>query len=140
MNRCGVRPVARLALGLLAALAGVAHATVADELCPLPDDPCVVHGAATVSAGSTLDFGARTLELAAGAVVSWDGDVTVLAGACDFRAGSVLRQSGVATGPHFLEPRLRRRVVVRRRDHHPRRGDPLSRSPGRSTPRATRSA
>jgi hypothetical protein len=76
-----------------------AWATVADDLCAPAADPCVVAGDVTVDPGSTLDFGSRTLQLAAGAVASWTGDLHVIASQCDFQEGSALRES--VAGPTF---------------------------------------
>ena len=61
------------------------RATVADDLCAPAADPCVVAGDVSVDPGSTLDFGPRTLQLAAGALVSWTGDLHIIAGQCDFQ-------------------------------------------------------
>jgi hypothetical protein len=87
---------------LLPIVALRAHATVADDLCPSADDPCVVSGAVAIDAGSTIELGARTLQLATGAKVSWTGDLTVNAEGCDFRLGSALAESAATTGDHFL--------------------------------------
>jgi hypothetical protein len=82
--------------------ASPAAATVADDLCAPTDDPCVVSGSVAIDAGSTLDFGTRTLELAAGAKVSWSGALTITAGSCDFRTGSTLAEATTTAGLHYL--------------------------------------
>jgi hypothetical protein len=108
MGHGGLRmsPRTSYLVGLLAAtfllLAVPTWATVADDLCSPLDDPCVVSGPVTIDPGSILLFGVRTLQLAPGAVVSWTDELVIHAAACDFRAGSTLRETVPTPGPHFL--------------------------------------
>lgn len=91
-----------LASVYLALTASIAGATTADDLCAPIDDPCVVTGAVTVEAGSTLDFGARTFRVADGAMVVWSADTTVIAAACDFQPKSKVAESRTSTGAGYL--------------------------------------
>lgn len=79
-----------------------AAATVADDLCDPGDDPCVIGGVVTIDPGSVLTFGARTLQLAPGAKVSWTGDLAVHAASCDFQRGSTLAESAASSGDPIL--------------------------------------
>jgi len=79
------------------------HATVADDLCGALDDPCVLAAKIAVDPGSTLDFGARTFRIAAGASLTWSDDLTILAGACEVEAGAKLVESKqLSSGTGFL--------------------------------------
>ena len=76
-------PVAALVL----VIARSAAATPATDLCPPAADPCVVSTARAVTAGSTLDFGARALD------VQGTGSLTVSGGHLAILAGSVRVES-----------------------------------------------
>lgn len=75
---------------LLACLAPVAraHATVADDLCAPAVDPCLVNTTISVTAGSTIDLGARALVLGGSARLLFSSGPTTL------RAGSLRLQPG----------------------------------------------
>jgi hypothetical protein len=90
-----------LVLAVLCAAPSVG-ATTADDLCSSLDDPCVVGGVVTADADSTLDFGSRTLQLAAGAKMLWSGNLSIQAGNCDFRAASALGEATSTPGLHYL--------------------------------------
>jgi cysteine-rich repeat protein len=90
----GVRRLAVLPLLACLAVAGAAHATVADDLCAPGADPCVVNGTVTLGAGSTIDVGARALVFGAAARVTLPAGPTVL------RAGTLQLLPGARiTGP-----------------------------------------
>src|SRR5262249_17133703 len=91
-----VMQTVRLLLILVAArlvFVAPAGATTANDICQGTDDPCVVNvvrNGVTVTPGSVLDFGNRTLRVPPGAqlVVSPPGSMTVKAGAVDIQATS----------------------------------------------------
>lgn len=60
-----------------------ARATTASEVCPDIQDPCVVASAVSVSSGSVLDFGGRTLH------VTGSGSLRAEAGTLEIRAGEL---------------------------------------------------
>jgi len=87
--RTGVRTAAIVgALVLFPALR--AGATDADDLCDLLDDPCVVNTPVTVTDGSIIDVGDRTLEIQAG------GSLNVSSGSMTIRGQSVVVDAGGA--------------------------------------------
>jgi cysteine-rich repeat protein len=105
-----VMQTVRLLLILVAArlvLVAPAGATTANDICQATDDPCVVNvvrNGVTVTPGSVLDFGNRTLRVPPGAqlVVSPPGSMTVKAGAVDIQgtsqgAGSLRAVDGSVT-------------------------------------------
>src|SRR5262249_9414035 len=66
-----------------------ARATVASDLCPGAQDPCVVNTAVTVDPGSVIDLTGRGLQLAAAARVTLGaGTVQILAGSVRLRPGA----------------------------------------------------
>src|SRR5262249_50613623 len=84
-------------------LVSPSHATTANDVCPQAADPCVVpvvRGGFSVTSGSTLDFGNRTLRVPAGAQLNVTGTggcsippqlpscMTISAGAIDIQATS----------------------------------------------------
>jgi hypothetical protein len=93
---------AAFALGVLAALAAarLAAATTAADICLPAADPCVVTGKVTVAAGSTLDFGTRTLDVTpTGSLNASEGSVlTILAGYVHIEAGGSIVGTGTSTG------------------------------------------
>ncbi|MCW5891697.1 MAG: DUF4215 domain-containing protein [bacterium] len=86
--RAAARRLARLFLLACLVPGPMAHATVAGDLCAPAADPCVIEGTRTFTAGSVVDVGARTLEVAASA------RVTLPAGTAVLRAGSVRLRPG----------------------------------------------
>jgi len=68
-----------------------AFATTATDICPAAADPCVVSAAHTVDPGSTLDFGARALDVQnKGKLVVGSGLMTILAGSLRVESGGNL--------------------------------------------------
>ena len=88
----------RTALVLAAVLLvpGLARATSENDIpgCILTTDPCTLNSVLTVSAGSTLDFGARTFQIgAAGAINVAGGDTLLIkAGTVRLLPGSIIRR------------------------------------------------
>ncbi|HZP42471.1 MAG TPA: DUF4215 domain-containing protein [Candidatus Binatia bacterium] len=82
----------RILLALAVTLfAAAARATVATDVCPAAADPCVVSTTVNVAPGSTLDFGARTVDVKSGGKLSvTSGTMTILAGALHVEAGGAL--------------------------------------------------
>jgi cysteine-rich repeat protein len=72
---------------LVLVMARGAGASTATDICPAAADPCIVSSARTVSPGSTLDFGTRTLD------VQGTGSITVSGGPLTILAGSVRIES-----------------------------------------------
>jgi cysteine-rich repeat protein len=69
-----------LALATSCLLARSAFATTANDICPAAADPCLVTTSRTVTPGSTLDFGARALQVRpTGRLVVSGGTLTILA-------------------------------------------------------------
>src|SRR5436309_6232335 len=97
-----------LALGLVL-LARPALGTTAADLCAANADPCVVDGTISVTTGSTLDLGARALEVTrTGTLDVGGGTMTIRAGSLRLVAGAVLSGRGgtitiVTTGPISVE-------------------------------------
>ncbi len=91
----------RLVLGFLACLPAVAHATTADDLCLPAADPCIVSNRQiTVTDGSIIDLGARTLILRSGSALTVapgplaGGTMTLKAGNVTLEGGTALKGSG----------------------------------------------
>ena len=77
-----------LALGLVPRTSAATVASVAD-LCPASADPCVVTGDLTVNPDTTLDFGARGLDLRPGASLSFtSGTLTIRAASVRIEAAA----------------------------------------------------
>ena len=90
-------------LPMLLASAHPARATVADDLCPAAQDPCVVNTTITLTPGSVIDLAGRALQLGAAARVTVGaGQVQILAGPVTLLAGArITGATGVA--PSTLE-------------------------------------
>jgi len=73
-------------------------ATTADDLCAANANPCVVNRAVTVTDGSTIDVGSRTLQLASGGALDVGaGTMTVKAATLAIDGNGFLRALGTAT-------------------------------------------
>jgi cysteine-rich repeat protein len=80
---------------LILVLARTAAATVADDVCPPADDPCVVDHPVAVGPGSMLDFGARALEVRrGGALRAESGGFTISAASLRVLPGGALIARG----------------------------------------------
>jgi hypothetical protein len=100
-------PLVRLAAAVAAlAMGSVALASTANDICAAGADPCVLSVKKTVTDGSVLDFGSRTLDIQSGAQISVadGGGFSILAGALRIRPAGALKAVGgtidVTTGPN----------------------------------------
>jgi hypothetical protein len=75
-------------------LARVADATVANDICAANANPCIVASNVAVTAGSTLDFQQRALQLSANGRLTSSGNMTILAGSVSLAAGARLTAVG----------------------------------------------
>ena len=78
---------------LLLAVARVASASTAADVCPANADPCTVSSARTVDPGSVLDFGTRQLD------VTSSGSITVPSGQLSFASIIRVVETAVASFP-----------------------------------------
>ena len=84
-------------LPMLLASAQQARATVADDLCPAAQDPCVVNKTITLTPSSVIDLAGRALQLGAAARITIGaGDVQILAGPVRLLAGARITGSAGA--------------------------------------------
>ncbi len=98
-SRKDLRTIGAIVLALLTK-AAVAQATVATDLCTPTADPCVVNTTIAVTTGSTIDLGARALEIGAqGTLDVGSGTLLIQAGAVRLLPGSkILGRSTTAGG------------------------------------------
>ena len=84
-----VRPLVVLLVALV--VPARTHATTADEICSPAANPCLVSSARSITPGSVLDFGTRTLQVKpTGSLIVGGGSMTILAGSVRVEGGGNL--------------------------------------------------